>query len=63
MPEIILCRYCKQPINKETDGYVLVRNGTQRYPEELAHVPCEQKRPTSFGLEEWTRMFRWPGRP
>jgi hypothetical protein len=42
MPEIILCRYCKQPINKETDGYVLVRNGTQRYPEELAHVPVSK---------------------
>src|SRR5271154_5492907 len=45
-PEGILCRYCKQPIDKATDPYVLVRKATERHPEELAHVTCEQKRPT-----------------
>ena len=24
MPEVILCRHCKQPINKETDQYVVI---------------------------------------
>jgi hypothetical protein len=23
--EVILCRYCKQPLNKETDAYVVIR--------------------------------------
>jgi hypothetical protein len=59
MPEAVLCRYCKQSINKENDHYVILRKATDRFPEDLAHVGCEQKRPTVFGLEEWARMFRW----
>jgi hypothetical protein len=35
---------------------------TGRYPEVLAHVACEQKRPGSYAFEEWLRSFRWPGR-
>jgi hypothetical protein len=62
MPEVILCRYCKQPINKETDLYVVLRKAADSHPEALAHVACEQKRPQLFGFEEWTRAFRWPGR-
>jgi hypothetical protein len=62
MPEVILCRYCKQPINKETDAYVVIRKAADSHPEALAHVACEQKRPQLFGFEEWTRAFRWPGR-
>jgi hypothetical protein len=42
MPETILCRECKQPINKEVDQYVIIEKGTDRYPEVLAHVACEQ---------------------
>jgi hypothetical protein len=63
MPEVILCRHCKQPINKETDEFVVIAKGAERYPEALAHVACEHKRPHAFGLEEWARMFRWPSRP
>jgi hypothetical protein len=63
MPEVILCKYCKQPINKETDQYVVVEKVTDRYPEALVHVACEQSRSRAFGLEEWARMFRWPSRP
>ena len=62
MPEVILCRHCKQPINKETDQYVVIEKGTDRHPEALAHVACEQKRPTAFGFDEWVRKFRWPSR-
>jgi hypothetical protein len=64
MPEVILCKDCKQPINKETDQYVLLEKGTDRYPEVLAHVACEQKRATAsgFGIDEWLRKLRWPNR-
>jgi hypothetical protein len=63
VPEVILCRYCKQPLNKETDAYVVVRHAAERFPEVLAHVDCEQKRATSYGTEEWLRLLRWPWRP
>jgi hypothetical protein len=62
MPEVILCRYCKQSINKETDAYVVIRKAEDAHPEELAHVACEQKRPTGFGIEEWMRGFPWRSR-
>ena len=62
MPEVTLCRYCKQSVNKDTDQYVVIEKGSDRVPESLAHVVCEQKRPHVFGLEEWMRIFRWPGR-
>jgi hypothetical protein len=61
MPEVILCKHCKQPINKESDQYVVVERATDRYPEALVHVACEQKR-TTFPFDEWVRVFRWPGR-
>jgi hypothetical protein len=60
MPEVILCRYCKQLLNKETDSYVVLERGTDREPEALAHVACVQKRPGFFGIEEWLRGLRWP---
>jgi hypothetical protein len=63
MPEVILCRQCRQPINKETDQFVVIAKETGRLPQELVHVACEQRRSHTFGLEEWTRLFRWPGRP
>jgi len=50
MPEVILCRYCKQSINKESDQYVVIEKGSDRRPETLAHVACEQKNPNAFGL-------------
>ncbi len=62
MPKVSLCKYCKQPLNKEADPYVIIEKGTNRYPEMLAHVACEQKKPTAYGFEEWMRGFRWPGR-
>ena len=62
MPEVVICKYCRQSVNKENDLYVILRKGTDRYPEALAHLACEQKRPTAFSFEEWVRMFRWPGR-
>lgn len=62
MPEVLLCRYCKQPLNKEVDQYVILMKQTDRYPEVLAHMACEQKRPGRYGFEEWMRSFRWPGR-
>jgi len=62
MPEVVLCKYCKQPINKESDEYIVIEKGTDRLPEALAHVTCEQKRPAAFGFDEWMRIFRWPGR-
>ena len=62
MPEVTVCRYCKQSINKDTDQYVVIEKGSDRLPESLAHLACEQKRPRVFGLEEWMRIFRWPGR-
>jgi hypothetical protein len=49
MPEVILCRYCKQSINKEADQYVVIEKGSDRRPETLAHVACEQKNPNAFG--------------
>ena len=60
MPEVILCRYCKQSINKEADQYVVIEKG--RLPEALAHAACEQKNPTAFGLDDWLRKLRWPSR-
>ena len=44
MPEFVLCKDCKQSINKEVDEYVMIEKGSDRYPEILAHVACEQKR-------------------
>lgn len=61
MPEVLLCKYCKQLLNKETDEYVIAAKETERYPEVLAHVACEQKRPGTYGFEEWMRGFRWRG--
>ena len=63
MPETILCRVCKQPINKEIDQYVIIEKGTDRYPEVLAHVACEQKRSAAgFGLDDLLKKLRWPHR-
>ena len=63
MPETILCRECKQPINKEVDQYVIIEKGTDRYPEVLAHVACEQKRSAAgFGLDDLLKKQRWPHR-
>jgi hypothetical protein len=63
MPETILCRECKQPINKEVDQHVIIEKGTDRYPEVLAHVACEQKRSAaSFGLDDLLKKLRWPHR-
>jgi len=45
MPEVLLCRYCKHSINKESEEYVVIEKGSDRLPEALAHVACEQKRP------------------
>jgi hypothetical protein len=63
MPEVILCRYCKQPINKETDVYVVIRTAADSHPEALAHIACEQKRLAGFPFEEWMRGFPWRTRP
>ena len=30
MPEVILCKYCKQPINKESDEYIVIEKGTEQ---------------------------------
>jgi hypothetical protein len=62
MPEVALCRHCKQPINKDTDQYVVTEKGTGRYPEMLAHVACEQRTPTAFGFDEWLRRLFGPRR-
>jgi hypothetical protein len=40
MPEVILCRYCKQSINKEADQDVVIEKGSDRRPETLAHAVC-----------------------
>ena len=32
MPEVSLCKYCKQPLNKEADPYVITEKRTNRYP-------------------------------
>jgi hypothetical protein len=63
MPEVILCKRCKQSINKETDQYVVLEKGTDRDPEALAHVACEQKRPAVFGFDDWVRRFWTTNRP
>ena len=62
MPEVILCRYCKQSINKDIDSYVVVRQADNRFPEMLAHVACEQKRPAPFSFDDWRQILRWPSR-
>jgi hypothetical protein len=63
MPEVVLCKYCKNPITKESDEYIVIEKGTDRLPEALAHVACEQKRPMMFvGFDEWRRILRWPSR-
>jgi hypothetical protein len=62
MPEVTLCKYCKQSINKEADQYVVIEKGSERLPESLAHVACEQKRPASFAFDEWVRTFWGRGR-
>jgi hypothetical protein len=56
MPEVILCKDCKQSINKEVDQYVILERGTDRYPEVLAHAACEQKRATAgLGIDRRIR--------
>jgi hypothetical protein len=67
MPEVVLCCDCNQPINKSTDDYVVIKKTTDRYPEVLAHVACEQKRATSgprMVFDDYLKRFwRWPARP
>jgi hypothetical protein len=66
MPEVVLCCDCKQPINKETDGYVVIKKTTDNYPEVLAHVACEQKRASSGPrtiFDDLLKGLRWPRRP
>ena len=61
MPEVVLCKDCKQSINKEVDQYVVIEKGNERYPETIAHGICEQKRAASgIGFDEWLRKLRWP---
>jgi len=62
MPEVLLCKRCKQPLNKQTDEYVVIGKETDRRPEMLAHVTCEQKGFNTFGFDDWVRKFRWPNR-
>jgi hypothetical protein len=63
MPEVVLCKDCKQSINKDVDQYLVIEKGNDRYPETLAHMTCEQKRAASgIGLDEWLRKLRWPNR-
>ena len=62
MPEVMLCRYFKQSINKEADQYVVIEKGSDRRPEALAHAACEQKKPTAFWLDDWLRKLGWPSR-
>jgi hypothetical protein len=53
MPEVVLCKDCKQSINREVDEYVIIEKGTDRYPEVLVHVACEQKRAAAgLGLDQ-----------
>lgn len=59
MPEAVLCRDCRQPVIKDTEQYVVIEKGTDRYPETLAHVACEQKRAGhGIGFEEWFQKLR-----
>lgn len=67
MPEVVLCYECKQPINKTTDDYVVVKKPTDTYPEVLVHVACEQKRatrgPRMIVDDILKDIWRWPKRP
>jgi hypothetical protein len=67
MPEVVLCYDCKQPINKATDDYVVIKRAAGNYPEVLAHVACEQKRATRNPrtmLDDFLKdIWRWPRRP
>jgi len=48
MPEVILCRYCKQSINKEADQYVVLDKGSDRHPEPLRMLHVNKRiRPRS----------------
>jgi hypothetical protein len=59
MPEAILCKDCMQPVNKETEQYVVIDKGTDRHPEALAHVACEQKRAAQgIGFDDWLHKLR-----
>jgi hypothetical protein len=61
MPEVVLCKDCKQSIKKEVDQYVVIEKENERYPETLAHVICEQKRAApGVGFDEWLKKLRWP---
>jgi len=62
MPKVTLCMHCKQVLNKDVDQYVVIDKGTDRHPEVLAHTACEQKRPSTFGIDDWLRTLRWPGK-
>jgi hypothetical protein len=67
MPEVVLCCDCKQPINKATDDYVVIKKATDNCPEVLAHVACEQKRatrgPRTIVDDILKDIWRWPRRP
>jgi hypothetical protein len=54
--------HCKQVLNKDVEQYVVIDKGTDRHPEVLAHTACEQKRPSTFGIDDWLRTLRWPGK-
>ena len=45
MPEVPLCIYCRKPIDKEAEEYVVTNKDAVRYDSEYqyAHVECQRK--------------------
>jgi hypothetical protein len=45
MPEVPICIWCRKPINKENDNYVVVNRDIARYDSEwlYAHPECQEK--------------------
>jgi len=50
MPEIKICIYCRKPIKKEVDDYVVVAKETARDPEVIMHLRCKESAPASVQI-------------
>jgi hypothetical protein len=49
MPQVVLCQYCKERVEKDQQAYVVIFKGSATAPESIAHEECYKKRRQSSG--------------
>lgn len=43
MPQVEICRYCHQEIDRETDKFVVIAKGNPTTVELIAHLKCQRE--------------------